>query len=203
MIVAKSLMILGGRMFASTQQRLMVVVRRNEAGFTLTEAMVVVVILSLLAALSTPLLSRDNTARKGRGWANIVAQGLQKARFQALGDRANIHVQLYRDRFETYRAEPDGSLTLLSTIVGPEPNGDKTIAIWDARTDGAVPTTQNSGPLLGDITFLPLGSTFNNANWRVYIRNEMLASNHPDASFVINIRGLTGFVSSNDKVVLP
>jgi len=54
-----------------------------------------------------------------------------------------------------------------------------------------------------DIVFTPLGSTANTTNWRVFLRNELLQAGHPDASFVINIGGLTGFISSNDKVTLP
>jgi prepilin-type N-terminal cleavage/methylation domain-containing protein len=196
--------------------------KQDDAGFTLTELMVVVVILSLLAAVSTPLFRRDNNARKGRGWANIVAQGLQRARFQAMGDRTNIHVLLYRDHFETFRedppdppGQPNTTFVLLSSTPGPEVNDDRTVAIWDARTDNTPPTAQNNnftvspsppvtaGPRPNEIVFLPIGSTLNNANWRIYIRNELLPGGHPDASFVINVRGLTGFVSANDKVVLP
>jgi prepilin-type N-terminal cleavage/methylation domain-containing protein len=193
----------------------MVAARKQDGGFTLTELMVVVVILSLLAALSTPLFRRDNNARKGRSWANIVAQGLQRARFQAMADRANIHVLLYRDHVEMYR-EDAGAFVLLSSTASPEANldtGEPSVAIWDAVTDANLPTGQNadmtgaSAPPGGgnkaiDIAFLPLGSTLGNVNWRVYIRNELLPSAHSDASFVINVRGLTGFVSTNDKVVL-
>jgi prepilin-type N-terminal cleavage/methylation domain len=192
--------------------------RKTDSGFTLTEVMVVVVILSLLAALSTPLFTRDNTARKGRDWAKVVAQILQRARFQAMGDRANIHVLLYRTRVEMYRQNGTGlatTYTLLSTIAGPAadvPPG--TVAIWDARSDGAVPTAKvladttvalpvPPAPRPNDIVFTSLGSTMGNANWRVFMRNELLPAINPDASFVINIGGLTGYISSNDKVSLP
>jgi prepilin-type N-terminal cleavage/methylation domain-containing protein len=195
----------------------MVTVRKSDAGFTLTELMVVVVILSLLAALSTPLFSRDNSARKGRDWAKLVAQLIQRARFQAMGDRADIHVLLYRTHVDMYRREPVGAATpytLLSSTAGPTTDGDKAVAIWDARTDGTVPTEKNSllasapaeptsPTTANDIVFTALGSTANTTNWRVFLRNELLPSSHPDASFVINIGGLTGFVSSNDKVTLP
>ncbi len=195
----------------------MVTVRKRDAGFTLTELMMVVVILSLLAAISTPLFTRDNNARKGRDWSKMVAQLLQRARFQALGDRANIHVLFYRTRVDMYREEPPGAatpFTLLSSTPGPAAEGDKTVAIWDARTDGTLPSAQNSA-LVGapaaptsptpanDLVFTSLGSTANTASWRVFLRNELLSSVHPDASFVINIWGLTGFISSNDKVTLP
>jgi prepilin-type N-terminal cleavage/methylation domain-containing protein len=193
----------------------MVAVRKGNAGFTLTEMMVVVVILSLLAALSTPLFTRDNNARKGRDWAKIVAQLLQRARFQAMGDRANIHVVLYRSQVDMYREAPAGTFTLLSSTPGLMANGTKTVAIWDAITNSNTPpVTQNAllaaAPAVltapvpaNDIVFTSLGSTVNTANWRVYLRNELLPSTHPDASFVINVGGLTGFISSNDKVTLP
>ncbi len=186
----------------------------------MTELMVVLVILSLLAALSMPLFTRDNAARKGRGWSNIVAQTLQRARFQAMGDRANIHVMLYRTRIDIYRediAPPPSnatSYTLLSTIHGPVPEGLETVAIWEARTDLTVPGGQDTdfiaspapptagAPKSNEIIFTTLGSTLGNANWRVYIRTELLPSAHPDSSFLVKIGGLTGYVTANDKVVL-
>lgn len=191
-------------------------VRKKEAGFTLTEMMVVVVILSLLAALSTPMFTRDNNARKGSGWAKSVAQLLQRARFQAMGDRANVHVVLYRTHVDTYRMETDGTPTLLSSVQGPAAAGDHTVAIWDATVNDSatLPSAQSSNftgattaptavPGPNDIVFTSIGSTLNAANWRVFIRNELLPSGHPDASFVINISGLTGFITGNDKVTLP
>lgn len=191
--------------------------RRSDGGFTLTELMVVVVILSLLAALSTPMFTRDNNARKGRDWAKTVAQLLQRARFQAMGDRADVHVQLYRTHVDLYRKDVSGATTtytLLASVAGPVVDGDKTVAIWDARSDGTLPTAQSSSltgtaaqptspTAANDIVFTSIGSTANTTSWRVFVRNELLNSNHPDASFVINIGGLTGYISTNDKVVLP
>jgi prepilin-type N-terminal cleavage/methylation domain-containing protein len=192
----------------------MVNTRDKQAGFTLTELMVVVVILSLLAAISTPLFTKDNNARRGRDWAKVVAQTLQRARFQSLGDRANIHVFLYRTRIDMYRESPPGTFALLSTTNGPAVNAAATVAIWDARTDGASPTGQNAAltvapvpptttPAANEIIFTPLGGTLSNANWQVFVRNEILPSAHPDASFSVTVGGLTGFISSRNKVTLP
>jgi hypothetical protein len=134
-----------------------------------------------------------------------------------MGDRANIHVLLYRTRVDMYREElptAPAPFTLLSSTPGPAAAGDKTVAIWDARTDGTLPTAQNttlaaapSAPTVpapaNDIIFTPLGSTANTTSWRLFLRNELLPAINPDASFVINIGGLTGFISSHDKVTLP
>jgi len=191
----------------------MVTGRRTQSGFTLTETMVVVVILALLAALSTPLLTRDNTARKGRDWAKIVAQTLQKARFQALGDRTTIHVLFYRTHVDIYRQDTP-SPVLLTTTRGPAPNGEKTVAVWAVNNAGTVPaaaeltdstTPPSFSPSLptNDIAFSLLGSTINNNTWSIYLRNELLPAGHPDASFLITVSGLTGFISSNHKVTLP
>ncbi len=189
----------------------MVTLRKTEAGFTLTETMVVVVILSILAALSTPLFVRDNTARKGRDWAKIVAQTLQRARFQALGDRTNIHVLIYRTHIDTYRQNDS---RILSSIPAPLADDEsKTIAIWDANTTQTLPTARVLGnsasapnfstPPGNDIIFTPVGATSTGSSWSIYIRNELLESNHPDASFLITVAGLTGYVSSTQKVTLP
>lgn len=207
-----------------TSRGTMVAARKVDAGFTLTEMMVVVVILSLLAALSTPLFTSDNKARKGRAWSDIIAQTLQRARFQAMGDRTPIHVLFYRTRIDTWAEIPpvppatDPTFTLLSQLAAPWPDGDRTVAIWDARSTGPgdPPTAQNTSQIdttvkpggstvkaLREIVFTSLGSTTGNANWRVYIRNELLPRIHPDASFVVNVGGLTGFVSANDRWALP
>jgi prepilin-type N-terminal cleavage/methylation domain-containing protein len=193
----------------------MVTVRKGEAGFTLTETMVVVVILGILAAVSTPMLTRDNTARQGRDWAKIVAQTLQRARFQAMGDRANIHVLLYRTHVDLYR-QTGTSFVLLSRTRGPHAGGTPTIAVWDANTSGTAPTTAQLTdpdeslipsfvPSLpsNDIAFSSLGSTVDGASWWIYVRNELLTASHPDASFLVTVRGLTGFITTNNKVTLP
>jgi prepilin-type N-terminal cleavage/methylation domain-containing protein len=179
----------------------MVTVRKTNAGFTLTELMVVVVILSLLAALSTPLFTRDNNARRGRGWAQIVAQTLQRAHFQAMGDRASIHVKLYRTHITMEREDPPGTFTLLSSIQGPVADGVTTVAIWGASSTGDVPTNGTKLPSIPtsppEIIFSSLGSTNGSANWKVYVANEMLPVGHPDAGFVVEVTWLTGYVSSS------
>ena len=150
----------------------------------------------------------------------MVAQTLQKARFQALGDRATIHALLYRTRIEIWGPPPPNpppgtpNPCLLSTVPGLAPEGDKTIAIWAANTTGVAPATAvltdsttapSFSPSLpsNDIAFSLLGAPAGNNTWSIYIRNELLPAGHPDASFLITVSGLTGYISSNNKVTLP
>ena len=195
----------------------MVAVRESQAGFTLTELMVVVVILSLLAALSSPLFTRDNNARKGRGWAQIVAQTLQRARFQAMGDRSPVHLLFYRTHIDMYREEPPSTTgyTQLASIAGPAADGDQTVAIWNVQSNETVPAAQDASlagtasvPPLPNITsrptneiiFTTLGGVSGSSDRFIFIRNELLPPNHPDAYFRVTLRWLTGYVSSSEMV---
>jgi prepilin-type N-terminal cleavage/methylation domain-containing protein len=197
----------------------MVAVRKTEAGFTLTEAMVVVVILSLLAALSTPLFTRDNNARKGRGWAQIVAQTLQRARFQAMGDRSPVHLLFYRTHIDMYREQPPNpptttttTFTQLTSIPGPVADGGKTVAIWNVQNNGTVPSLQDSNltgvsspptlnaPRPNEMIFTTLGGVSGSSDQFIFIRNELLPPNHPDAYFRVTVRWLTGYVSTSEMV---
>ena len=68
---------------------------------------------------------QQGRARVAAG-ADIVAQVLQRARFQAMGDRSNVHVLLYRTHVDVYRAEPAGAnppFTRLSSTPGPAADG--------------------------------------------------------------------------------
>jgi prepilin-type N-terminal cleavage/methylation domain-containing protein len=198
----------------------MATVRKTDAGFTLTELMVVVVIMSLLAAISTPVLTRDNKARKGRGWAQIVAQTVQRAHFQAMADRLNVHVKLYRARLTMEREEttvipPCTSLpcfTLLTSLPGPvaDSAAAKTVAIWDAL---AADVSAPSGRVLtadtpADLIFRPIGSAeiaggTANKDIRVYVVNELLEQGHPDRGFLVEVKWLTSYVSATQMWPAP
>ena len=174
--------------------------RSRQAGFTVTELMVVLVIIGLLAAVATPSLTRDSTARRGRDFANMVAQGLQRAHLDAMSLRINHIVQLCGDGMDVFNTATSGAIRSLFAPPG--------VAIWDANIDNTAP----SGRVLGtnrptDCTRIFFNATGNAgistsaadlASWKVYVRNESLSAIHPDGGFVISVTGLTSFVNTRD-----
>jgi prepilin-type N-terminal cleavage/methylation domain-containing protein len=178
--------------------------RKPQAGFTITELMIVLVIIGVLAAVATPSLSRDTTARKGRDYANMVAQGLQRAHMDAMSSRLVSIAVIYSNRVDFIQGG-----RLIRTLNSPSYAKDvPSVANWDANSDGTVPTGQKLGNTLAEgaiqINFNPMGNAGTSGasssltNWTIYIRNEFLPPTHPDAGFRITVSGLTSFVSTQN-----
>jgi prepilin-type N-terminal cleavage/methylation domain-containing protein len=174
--------------------------RSRQTGFTVTELMVVLVIIGLLAAVATPSLTRDSTARKGREFASFVAQGLQRAHLDAMSLRVNHIALVCEDGVDLYRVDQTNPVRSLYAPPG--------VVILNAATDGTVPST----PVLGTqrpgqcvrIFFNTMGNAgvtaaaANLASWMVYVRNQNLPPTHPDGGFLISLTGLTSFVSTRN-----
>jgi prepilin-type N-terminal cleavage/methylation domain-containing protein len=172
--------------------------RSRQTGFTITELMVVLVIIGLLAAVATPSLTRDSTARRGRDFANFIAQGLQRAHFDAMSLRVAHIALVCADGMDLYRTDQTNIVRSVFATPG--------VVILDAPTDGSVPSTSVLGTQRpGQCTrifFNAMGNAgisaaaANLTSWKIYIRNQNLPPTHPDGGFVISLTGLTSFVST-------
>ena len=166
--------------------------------------MVVLVIIGVLAAVATPSLTRDSTARKGREFANIVAQSLQRAHLDAMNLRVNYQVRLCADSVAIFNPSISTTVPIRSVSA---PAG---VAIWDATTSLTDPAPTGRG--LGDsgssncrlIYFNSMGnagvtaSAAALASWDIYVRNENFNPVHPDGGFLISVTGLTAFVNTRN-----
>jgi prepilin-type N-terminal cleavage/methylation domain-containing protein len=67
---------------------------------TLTELMVVLVIIGILSALALPSFRGDRVSKEGRTFASEVARELQRARYKAVAERLPMRAFVYSDRVE-------------------------------------------------------------------------------------------------------
>lgn len=181
---------------------------RGARGFTLTELMIVVVILGILSAAAAPSFNKDDRAREGRDLAADVARELQKSRVEALSTSLAMRTFIFSDRVELrpwVAGATAGAAPRAPTVTDPTarvlwaPSGVSFLGVVvpgvAAPASGTLGTTvhadldfsnQGSAQLVGQP--IPTGAT-------IYLQNSRLPANSPDFDFRIDVTALTGYVS--------
>jgi prepilin-type N-terminal cleavage/methylation domain-containing protein len=178
--------------------------RRGDGGFTLTELMIVLVILATISMVAAPRFTRDSSASDGRSFADLVTREIQRARLEAITTRLPQYVFLYADRVEIRAAKPGATPTAplvapttsdpIQRIIRAKPG----ISVLDLSTSSTVTTSLGTGKQL---VFSTLGIGFIGPTAPpvptavyVHLRNTTVQSSHPEYGFRVDIAPLTGFV---------
>ena len=175
---------------------------------TLTELMVVVVIIGLLAAAATPMFGRNRSQRTGQEFASHMARDFQRARFQAIAERLPVRAFVFADRVELRSAVATANMAAPptpATLADPAHRvlmARDQVRVWDVKTaEGAPPSGALSANTHQIIEWNSLGQArvvgLAGNGIFLYIRNEQTQS-ASGGRYRIDVAPLTGSVTLNN-----
>lgn len=180
----------------------------RSAGFTLTELMVIVVIVGVLSAVATPYLMRDRKASAAVEFADQVTREMQRARLQALAERLPVRASIFRDRVEVRswlpgarpgdRPRAPASTDPVLRSVPAQLGVDVLDVLTTPAPAPTAPVLTNETPIeidfnsQGQMQFVgeaPLSPAY------LFVRSTLVDGGHPDSHYRIEVTSLTGYVS--------
>lgn len=175
---------------------------------SLTELLVVVVILGILAAASRPVFRRDRVTSEGKEFATVLSRTLQQARFQAIAERLPMRAFVFSDRVEIRPAVPTSNVNeppRAATIADPISrvvSGRTGVTVYDVKTTAGTPTVQLSTATYKVIEWGTTGSArvvgVTSNFIALYIRNTSAGVSTGARDFRIDIAPLTGAASLSE-----